>query len=484
MDERRLIFRKLGQSTWNVSHMLKQIKGKLKQLSPAALFSASLGLLLEQMNSMSFLTKISLLIVANLASLGNEVGVNLQDGKVAVISIDTARYVNAYDERSPLNRCQLSKDLKDLFGKNPKMVAIDLDLSPLVHPSPKEESCQQELDALLDRESRRSVLLTPFTTGNYDQQQNKFAWMRARCEAGSDFADGTLIQTLGSVTVRRYLSQDQLSLAGVLHNKALFSDVIHGFTICSDVMQGQAAANKWLQAQDDEPRLQKDHEVPINYAEAARSLAMLQFGSEAYHSVTTLSGVNVVFGGSWGQSDSFLTPLGRLPGAAIHGMSAISIDHPVSKLSHLIGFLLDIVLGLVFGLIVMYAWTSYGAAVMHDHVAQRSAVSTVVMFLLVLSYSFFASLAMWLAIRLYAVFNIEIVPLLMGLSMLIDGFVNGPREALEHSSKHMAHGQDHGYIQLSSWVKKLGALFYWIRWAIFRLVIGLALFVLISHLLH
>lgn len=456
-----------------------KIRETLKHLLLTAVFSASIGVLLEKSESFSFLIKLSVLVVANLASPDSAIDVNLQASKTAVITIDDARYVNVYGERSPLDRCQLTKDLSNLLSKRPQTVAIDLDLSPLARESSDETICQNNLDQLLDKESNRLILLAPFPTSNEKFRETKLRWMQNRCKAGLDFADGTLIQSFGSVTGMRTAEEDRLTFAGLLHEKSKSSESETRSPICTDIAN---AATQWLSKDGTTHDPAEGHMEmkSINFSEVARSLALMTFDSKAYQNVSSLDGVRVVFGGSWGQADTFLTPLGNLPGAAIHGAALISLDHPVSKLSHLWGFCLDIVLGLLFGAIVKKMWAWYVAALKHDVHKRFSAASTAVLFSLVVVYLLVVSATMLIAVYLYAHHNIEIVPLLMALLMLVDGFINGPREELEESRASSGHRHQ----TLPKVFERLDRCFFFLKRAVFFIACAGALYLLITHLPH
>ncbi len=463
-----------------------KIRETIKHLLPTAVFSASIGVLLENSESFSFLIKLSVLVVANLASPDSAIDVDLQASKTAVITIDDARYVNVYGERSPLDRCQLTKDLSNLLLKRPQTVAIDLDLSPLARESSDETICQNNLDQLLDKESNRLILLAPFPTSNEKFRETKLRWMQNRCKAGLDFADGTLIQSFGSVTGMRTAEEDRLTFAGLMHEKSKSSESETRSPICTDIAN---AATQWLSKDGTTHDPAEGHMEmkSINFSEVARSLALMPFDSKAYQNISSLDGVRVVFGGSWGQADTFLTPLGNLPGAAIHGAALISLDHPVSKLSHLWGFCLDIVLGLLFGAIVKKMWAWYVAAVKHDYhknhhhrKKQCSAASTAVLTSLVFLYLIAAGTIVWIASYLYKQHNIEIVALLMALLMLVDGFINGPREELEksHALSDLRHQT------LPKFFERLDRCFFFLKSAVLFIACAGAACLLITHLLH
>lgn len=78
--------------------------------------------------------------------------------KMAVVLIDQESHENFYRERSPLDRCELKKDLEAIYNLPgpPKPVVIDLDLSPSLEVLPPysrqntaARKCMVKLKALL-----------------------------------------------------------------------------------------------------------------------------------------------------------------------------------------------------------------------------------------------------------------------------------------------------------------------------------------------
>src|SRR6266446_558611 len=93
--------------------------------------------------------------------------------EVFVMSIDQEAYESDYSARSPLNRCQLCYDLEKLYEVRPKLLVIDLDLSPalwLMRPDstdPKQAQCQRDLYSLIKKYGAKTVLMSPFSVSDH-----------------------------------------------------------------------------------------------------------------------------------------------------------------------------------------------------------------------------------------------------------------------------------------------------------------------------
>jgi len=470
----------------------------LKKLAKTAVFTASLGVLAEHLGLASLIAKASMLLMGNMVGGGAVPNVPIAEGNTVVITIGAEHYVQAYRERSPLDRCQLSRDLQLILSKQPEQIAIDIDLSPLERASDAERLCQKGLDELVDAHAEQLVLLQPFEAITQDQRATKTSWMQARCQAQVRFGDGTLVQSLGAVTEMQVAPHGApvRSLAGLIHQRqAAASSQAHGGIehlsaphqvetnpICRELGERDAESTNpegLAPESEDEGNLQ-----PIHFNAVSKHLALQSIDSPPFKALPSLKGLNVFFGGDWGNADTFLTPYGPLPGVAIHGAMMVSLQHPLSRYSPLWGLLFDLLVGIGFGLLVELAWEKYHEAVVHDAATQETAYSFLVMsvFLVVYAAAIFAVLAVSYALLKYA--SVITVPLVMATSMLIDGFITGPRMALyEHAGHHISPElaqASHAHLPFKSLAiaarRGRGALYWGIQFA--------ALWLLGAHFIH
>lgn len=402
----------------------------------AVLFSAAIAVILHHEHALRVLAKFSLIVVSSLASQGPVEAVKLMPGTPVVVVVSNSDFVTRYGEKSPLDRCTLTSDIGKVLAKSPRRLAIDFDLSPLVQASESERECQRKLDGLLDREAPRLVLLAPFPAATEDLLRVKHDWMQARCRSGLHFADGNVEQSLGMVT--------ELAKGEGPEMRARMADQLHAdFSthICDAIASSNdPRQNSWLTKQGNNFEVHADT-TPINFPLVIRLLVVLPISSDAFERTASLEHNPVLLGGDWGRDDSFLTSIGELPGVVIHAARLISLAHPVESLWPIVGLLSDIGIALCFALVIQRFWGGYVRARRLDlqfekqdfppsRPYQRTALSSAWMFVFVLTYSSLVLFFLFAAEYLFTARQIVIAPLLIAVSMLVDGFVSGPVEQI------------------------------------------------------
>lgn len=386
----------------------------------ASVFSAALAVIAAKMGLLALLTKLSLLVVANLAT-GDGARVPVAGTGPVVLYLDEATWFDRYHEQSPLDRCLLAEDLGRMLARAPRTLTVDFDLSPARNDAAA--ACQAQLDTLLDRNAPRLVLLAPLKVSSPAQLALKRDWMLARCRAGVAFGDGSLDESLGVVIDAR---DDPNSLAHAARER-------DAATICADIAT-PAGVQKWLRkAGDGADETSPEHEDeprPINFAAFARTAAALPMGDPALGRIGNWSGRDVFFGGDYGSSkdDAFLTPMGTLPGVAVHAARLASLDNPVDEPAHGLAFLIDLLIAFVFSLVIALFWRFY-AIIETTASGFRRESSGLLMAGFVVSYAGIVYVLFTVAVDLFAK-GILIAPLLIAASMLVDGFITGPVAAV------------------------------------------------------
>ncbi|GAA4031572.1 hypothetical protein [Actimicrobium antarcticum] len=387
----------------------RQLAHHFREDARAGFFAAALAVIAEHVGLLAILTKLSLLVVANIAVQPAD---SLTDQGPVVLYLTESHWQDRYLERSPLNRCLLADDLGTMLQRQPRTLTVDFDLSPAALDS--EPSCQRQLDALLDQHGSTLVLLAPMKVSSDRLVGLKKAWMQARCSAGVAFGDGTLEESLGVVIDAH---PDDNSLASMVAKRS------EG-TICKD-LSTLAGAEQWLK-KTETPREETEEALPINFASASQQLSTLAMDDPALANIRNWHQRDVLFGGFYGASkdDSFLTPLGALPGIAVHAARVVTQQHPVTSPPHGVGVTIDILIAFLFSIGITLFWHLYahfqirGVGFRREYGALM--VTGFLIFYSALVYLFFA-----LAADLFAV-GILIAPLLIAASMLIDGFITGP----------------------------------------------------------
>jgi len=422
-----------GQRLWRISRSVFHF---IRNSWKAVVFSAALAVILDHLGFLTVLIKVSLLVVSSMASHDGGGTVNFVPGMPVVVVINANDFNTRYAERSPLNRCVLQADIAKVLAKSPKRLAIDFDLSPVADASDGEQHCQKTLDNLLDQHARQLILLVPFPAVGTQLFDLKRAWIQDRCRAQLHFADGNIEQSMGMVTEQLAGEDEQLDarMANQLHQ---------GFSglVCDSVLTDDDPRNNpWLT--DARTVVAPERETqPINFPKAIERLAVVTLGTSAYEALPSLAASPVLLGGDWGKDDSFLTSIGTLPGVVIHAARLISLQDPIQSLSPWVNLLSDLGIALCFAWVIEQFWEHYVMARRMDLAFENPArvtgvkrvtgLSSLVMLAFVCVYLGLVFFFFIVAEHMFAHWNVVIAPLLIALSMLIDGFVSGPVEAME-----------------------------------------------------
>lgn len=400
----------------------------------AVLFSAGIALILESRGVLLVLTKFSLLVVSSLAAQAPPAAHALAPGMPTVVLLTSQDFITRYGERSPLDRCTLSADIQRVLDKAPARLAIDFDLSPLIAASTDEQQCQRRLDTLLDQHASTLVLLVPFPAATPALLQLKHDWLLARCQHGLHFADGALQQSMGLVT-EQLISDDPAGRA------RMAEQLQDGGSnpICQVAQAGNAAQNRWVNGLNDPAEGAEAPEgetAPINFRALTQQVAVLELGSPAFANQANLSGHAVLLGGDWGRDDSFLTAIGTLPGVVIHAARLASLNDPVRSLPPWVSLWGDIVVALCFAWVIGKFWHGYVMARRVDlhfaHGGRATALSMLVMGTFVAVYLSLVLFFFLAAEHMFSNWGVVIAPLLIAVSILLDGFVSGPVEQISH----------------------------------------------------
>jgi hypothetical protein len=398
----------------------------------AAAFSTAMTIVLEHLGFLQLFTKLSWLVLFSLPAVVPETGVNFQPGMPAVVLITEADFVTRYGEKTPLDRCVLAADIQKVLAKSPQRLAIDFDLSPMLGSNAMDEQCQQRLDSLLDEHSQKLIVLVPFATANPALLEKKHVWMGDRCQAGLAFANGQLDTALGMVTEHTVGEGADLKARIAEQMREGPSDFI-----CKQVTKaGAYDANPWLNEQRRKKSAETDHpSVPLHFNHAITQLGVIPLHSDALESVPTFRGSPVLFGGHWGRDDNFLTSAGEQHGAVVHGVRVVNLAYPAKMPAPLIALLMDMGVAVGFAWLVKYFWSVYVDSRKLDHYFVRNKykveLGALILFGFVLAYVCLTFFFIFAAHDLLARFSLVMAPILIAMSMLMDGFVSGPVEKID-----------------------------------------------------
>jgi hypothetical protein len=271
-----------------------------------------------------------------------------------VITFGNEMFEQRFHERSPLDRAQLKEILSKIVDRRPKLVVIDLDLSP--GPVGNDDA-QTELDEFLKQHAGQIVSITPFPAATPNLRQIKYKWMKEMCEAGVRFGLPDIRQTQG-VVLRHSTSPDML--ANVAYNAVQASKGASP-TPCEQVRNPKRDAVPFLS-----PFRRGDtaEARPINYR-YFEDVPVAIITSDSYPNPSRLSDLPdlkdriVVFGGTYGPFDKYLTPIGELDGVMLHAAAFFTRWKPIEPTNRSMAYLGDLGISFLLGLLFHWVWAKY-----------------------------------------------------------------------------------------------------------------------------
>jgi len=310
----------------------------------------------------------------------------------SVLLIDDATFEDRFRERSPLDRNELAGLLDEIRGQAPKLLVVDLDLSPGPAPSADESRAQAVLDEALKAYAPDQLLLaTPLPARSYALAFRRLQWMHELCNAGVRFAHTALFHS--GTHVLRYdpalpsLGPVAARIVGVQAGGAKPFEEPEPCELVQEELRDIVSRQAQRGAQSgDLPDqrtlgaayfLQAPPEVAYYVDNAhARRLAPINFGYERFVRRYCLSpsaagddcaaltdrGVNdqVLFlGGAWGQEDMHPTPSGRREGVMLHAAAFHSEQVPVTARYRPLATATEFVLGLIIAFLMGNLWSGY-----------------------------------------------------------------------------------------------------------------------------
>jgi hypothetical protein len=342
---------------------------------------------------------------------------------VGVVVIDQQTHEDFYRERSPLNRCELKKDLGAIYNliPPPTLLVVDLDLSPalpLLLPDGTEDKtstdCDTQLQTFLtqDHSPTRTVLMKPFAMLDKEAQVKARLWMD-KVGKSMTFADPTIDVSFGLVNDLECKAD---SMAAIAFNKYQYPVPDPGPKNC---LRSKSEKHP--------PALIIS---PGQYLSGLRGVSLCQLSSRQndvrckdYPPYEALYHFPVIFfGTSFGDSDTFLTPLGTMYGVEVHAAAFMSLLQPTTE-SSVLAFSLDVALGLLMGGLIDWSWRVYFSLRFSSSAFKRQAAPWLILMLTI----GFVIVVGGLTLGSYWILrhcNIWLSPIPIALGMLIESFFN------------------------------------------------------------
>ena len=348
---------------------------------------------------------------------------------VAVVLIDQKSNEAYYQERSPLNRCELKKDLEAIYNlpQPPKLLVVDLDLSPTYSDSPVEssessephkapentahEDCDKQLLTLLKQphKATHTVLMAPFNMLDAEAQKKINEW--------KEQLEGTCFVS--------FAKDPNINVSyGLVNNIECNKDSMAATAYENHSRKSGSPVNCLQDETGHEPlRINPGQYFSGLQPVLLSQLPSRRIGSQySNHPVEALSLPVMFVGTGFGDGDTFLTPLGTMYGVEVHAAAFMSLVEPTTH-NDLSAFLLDLALGLGLGGLIAWSWRRYFSLRFSSSAFKRQAAPWMILILalgLLLLVAGLTFLSFWL-LRHY---NIWLSPIPIALGMLIESFFN------------------------------------------------------------
>lgn len=336
-----------------------------------------------------------------------------------VVEIDQRRYEEQYSARAPLDRCALHRDLTRVYEARPRLLVVDIDLSPALwlmtlpreDPS-NQKDCEERLYRLLEEhaEKTRTVLVAPFELADADgrnqaPRRTREDWQRRMTARGIGFGDAELPVTFG-LTLRA--RTDPESVVGAA-SKAWEADTPPTVSHGSDSILI-------------DPRRYYARPGGLHLV---RDLDRLAPGA--------LAGARVFFGAAFGsREDTFLTPVGEIYGVEVHAAALLSnLDRQRLAEHHPLNFVFDLVFAVSFGVVMAWCWHRYLAG----RLAGRETAGVYVVLLLLSTGTFLVALVA-VSVFLFRYLGVWASPVPIMIGMLVDSVVSRWLGDAEHEAQH------------------------------------------------
>ena len=275
---------------------------------------------------------------------------------IAVVGIDDADFRGVFQQQSPLNPDALRKLLDALRVAPPRVVAIDLDLSPASEQDwPARERLLISLQAL--SEVTRLVMVCPQGYSTPEPGPLDQAWVQ-RFNSRVQFASA------------------ELNVDGMYFNKALALPTL-------GMQSAEAAAESLHKAEESEPN-------PVDWHAACKAGALEQGAAPAQKELIRPAAVAassfsqalaqpelladrvVLVGGKWGVNDQFKLrgQSDAFFGVTLHAWVTATVLDPPHAPAESAALIMEVFIGMVAG--AMFAWVWRGIARNGSYFAKRS----------------------------------------------------------------------------------------------------------------
>jgi hypothetical protein len=295
---------------------------------------------------------------------------------VTIVKIGNEAFEKLFNEQSPLSRDRLVEIVQVVAQSRPKVVLLDIDITPTVQETAANGSSMRPIDqTLASLVSEGMAVILPLSLAASQEEDkslslrlvSRFDWIRRMCKAGVLFASPEVLSHLGTVTKLRKATD----AANFISLSELAYSQYRGISIqnmCRSVLQQPDVLRylEWqkLRATDGGEKLE-----PINMRTLSNAF-LGEIGTEILlgdvsqkpsfrFSKEIPRGGIVMLGGAYGAIDQHLTPKGDVYGLELHGAMVASHARPVGNISWYVSLIVELVIGTLIGFLLMALWWIY-----------------------------------------------------------------------------------------------------------------------------
>lgn len=268
-----------------------------------------------------------------------------------VLTLSDSIFESHFEQQSPLDRAKLATLLGNILAKNPRTLAVDLDLSPGLRWGENGDTVLKDLlISAAGSGSTEVILISPIPVTTAAMFLVKKRWMADLCAAGIKFALPTVYSTQGAVI--RYDQENPL-----LGNVAGGADR----NLCTELEDSRIDYADLLYALGYEQMTTREagKKAPLNFAFVDQLESFQIDKVEEIRRLPDLAGKDVFLGSGYGVGDKFITPRGVFDGVYLHAAAFYTNANPIRHVQHSRAYWIDVGLGYALAVIFSFFWGRY-----------------------------------------------------------------------------------------------------------------------------
>lgn len=361
-----------------------------KHVFPMLFSTLALALLLlvfEHMHWFTWADVVTLQIAGSHEKLENsneKAAALLRTAPVSAVKISDEVFEKLFQEQSPLDKNRLDEIVQAIAQASPKVLVIDIDLTPSAKEDAAYGSVLRPIDqslAVLASAGTSVILpipefndpgagkLVPFSA------INRFDWVKRMCHAGVLFASADVVSHLGTVTKLRKATNPEhfisiAELAYLQYKGGSKANLCDTFLRMPDIRSyldfqksGSAERGEVLESIN-------MRSLSTSFRQAISSEIVLNESKDkppfGFSQAIPSKGI-VILGGAYKSVDQHLTPKGNVYGIELHAAMIASYLRPIKTIPILCSLFAELLIGTLIGFLFMALWCYYDALMKKYH---------------------------------------------------------------------------------------------------------------------